>query len=125
MQQLPNMVWSLWEALQVRMYTHSAKRLLGRMSWLLRRRAFLTEKMSEGSKYYVDGYGDFRTQVLEVDDLLQQGMEAIARLATVVGAKRLLRAEEPMQRFLEEARGIVEQARSQHDPPGIVDTPRR
>lgn len=122
---LPDILRSLWDALQVRMYTHSAKRLLGRMRWLLRRRAFLTEKMSEDSKYYVDGYGDFRTQVLEVDDLLQQGMKAIARLATVVGAKRLLRAEEPMQRFLEEARGIVEQARSQHDPPGIVDTPTR
>jgi len=95
------------------MYTHSAKRLLGRMRWLARRRAFLVDKMSGRSRHYVDGYGHYQTQVRDVDEQLQQAIAAIERLATIADAKDLVRARESLQPLLEEAGQIVAQAASQ------------
>jgi len=112
--QLPRRLQQLWEVVQVQMYTYSAKRLLGHMRWLLRRRSYLVAKMAKDSRYFVDGYGHFGTRVLQVDDLVRQTKESIERVATVVEAKHLVRASEPLQALVEEARRMAEQVHSEH-----------
>ena len=114
LKQLQKSLQQLWEAVQVRMYTYSAKRLLGHMRWLLRRRSYLVAKMAKDSRYFVDGYGHFATRVLQVDDLVRQTRESIERVATVVEAKHLVRAREPLQRLVEEAGRMAEQVHSEH-----------
>jgi methyl-accepting chemotaxis protein len=123
--QLPHIIKPLWEALQVRMYTSSARRLVGHMRRLLRRRSSLAKKMAQDALYYGDGYGHFKTQVLEVDEQLRQTAESIERLAKTVGEQRLVRASEAMQRLVEEAKQIMERVESQPDPSGSADTPTR
>jgi len=125
LKQLPKRLQLLWEAVQVRMYTYSAKRLLGHMRWLLRRRSYLVGKMAKDSRYFVDGYGHFGPRVLEVDDLVRQTKESIERVATVVEVKHLVRASEPLQGLVEEARRMAEQVASQQDSPSLVNTQTR